>query len=285
MNMAQSMQKPALDKAVLKEQPGPESTLKILIAEDELPAYTRLCKLLTQLMEDRLDILGHVDSVAAAQNWFLENESPDVLFMDIHLADGSAFDFLKHSNIGCPVIFTTAYDQYALEAFKTDGIDYLLKPIKKSDLQDAMRKLNRFGRIFRPKEPAPSGEASLSQAAALTAAAYKKRFIVRYGEHIKTLDVDDIAYCFSTNKATCARTFSGHTYPLDYNLDALEASLDPVDFFRLNRQYLTHIRAINEMKTYSKGRVFVRLQPSAEDDLIVSSEKSSRFKRWLGGEI
>ncbi|HTN38537.1 MAG TPA: LytTR family DNA-binding domain-containing protein [Arachidicoccus sp.] len=255
-----------------------EKRIRAIIIEDEAPAYNRLCKLLDQVAPEQIEILDRLESITAARKWFAENPCPDLLFMDIHLADGSCFDLLKYIVIDCPIIFTTAYDQYTLEAFKTYGIDYLLKPVKKEDLLRALRKFNRFERIFGSVEPINEGITHPNPE-------YKKRFIIRYGEHIKTLDVGDIAYCFSTNKSTCARTFTGQTYPLDYNLDALEEMLDPVNFFRVNRQYLTHIRAIDEMKTYSKGRVFVSLNPPCEESLIVSSEKSAKFKRWLGGEL
>jgi DNA-binding LytR/AlgR family response regulator len=254
----------------------PENKRMAVIVEDEAPAYNRLCKLIEQVAPGQIEIVHCLDSISSARKWFAENPCPELIFMDVHLADGSCFDLLKNIVIGCPIIFTTAYDQYTLEAFKTDGIDYLLKPVKKDDLLRSLQKFNRFGHIF-----GNDGQAQVPS----SKQAYKKRFIIRYGEHIKTLDVSDIAYCFSTNKSTCARTFSGQTYPLDFNLDSLEELLDPVDFFRINRQYLAHIRAIDEMKTYSKGRVFVLLQPTAEENLIVSSEKSAKFKRWLGGEV
>lgn len=254
----------------------PERKKKAMIIEDEAPAYNRLCKLIEQVAPEQVEIVGRLDSIGAARKWFSENSCPDLLFMDVHLADGSCFDLLKTVIIDCPIIFTTAFDQYTLEAFKTDGIDYLLKPVKKDDLHRAFQKFNRLGHIFGNDEQTHTP--SLRQD-------YKKRFIIRYGEHIKTLDVSDIAYCFSINKSTCARTFTGQTYPLDFNLDGLEELLDPSDFFRINRQYLAHIRAIDEMKTYSKGRVFVLLQPATDESLIVSSEKSARFKRWLGGEL
>jgi two-component system LytT family response regulator len=266
------------------EKPAPfeleemEHPLKVVIIEDELPAFKRLSSLLQQVTRDNTEILVHLDSIAAAVPWLQNNEAPHVIFMDIHLADGSAFDLLKAVSVECPIIFTTAYDQYALEAFKTDGLDYLLKPIKKEDLMLSLQKRNRFAQIFKQKNIIIESSAKEGQT-------YKKRFIVRFGEHIKTLDVEEIAYCFSSHKATCACTFSGQVYPIDHNLDTLEQMLNPMDYFRINRQFITNIRAIKEMKTYSKGRVFLMLQPPTEESLIVSSEKSAKFKKWLGGEL
>lgn len=253
--------------------------LKVVIIEDELPAFKRLSSLLQQVTNDKTEVLVHLDSIAAAVPWLQNNDVPDVIFMDIHLADGSAFDLLKTIHVECPIIFTTAYDQYALEAFKTDGLDYLLKPIKKEDLILSLQKRNRFAQIFKQKHIANTASVKLEPQH------YKKRFIVRFGEHIKTLDVEEIAYCFSSHKATCACTFAGQVYPIDHNLDTLEQMLDPMDYFRINRQFITHVRAIKEMKTYSKGRVFLVLQPPTEESLIVSSEKSAKFKKWLGGEL
>lgn len=264
------------DTHVLEEL---DYVLKVIIIEDELPAFKRLSKLLQEATNNKIEILAHLDSVAASVTWLQNNPAPHIAFLDIHLADGSAFDLLKLTQPGCPVVFTTAYDQYALEAFKTDGLDYLLKPVKKEDLLLALQKRNRFAKLFNEKsEP---GETAITP----NTFSPKKRFIVRFGEHIKTLNVEEIAYCFSSHKATCACTFAGQVYPIDYNLDALEQMLDPMDYFRVNRQFITHIRAIKEMKTYSKGRVFLALQPPTEESLIVSSEKSARFKKWLGGEL
>ena len=269
----QDAEKP--DLFMLEEMEHP---LKVVVIEDELPAFKRLSNLLQQVTNGKVNILVHLDSIAAAVPWFQNNHIPDVIFMDIHLADGSAFDLLKVIHVDCPIIFTTAYDQYALEAFKTDGLDYLLKPIKREDLVLSLQKRNRFAQIFKQKNALPESAKNESQS-------YKKRFIVRFGEHIKTLDVDEIAYCFSSHKTTCACTFSGQVYPIDHNLDTLEQMLNPMDYFRINRQFITHIRAIKEMKTYSKGRVFLMLQPPTEESLIVSSEKSAKFKKWLGGEL
>jgi two-component system LytT family response regulator len=254
-----------------------EVALKALIIEDELPAYNRLSKLLPQATTQTITILDHLDSVKAAAKWFSENDPPDIAFVDIHLADGSAFDLLKSTKIDCPLIFTTAYDQYSMEAFKTNGIDYLLKPIKKVELQRALQKLQHLTTMLSQKE---SIEKLLSHEAE-----YKRRFIIRYGENIKTISAEEIAYCFSANKATCVCTFSGRTYPIDHNLDQLENMLNPIDFFRVNRQYIIHVHSIDEMKTYSKGRVFLTLKQLEKESLVVSSEKSAKFKRWLAGEF
>ena len=164
-----------------------------------------------------------------------------------------------------------------MDAFKASSVGYLLKPVKKEELKAALGKLDELKKLFN------KGEEKLAQA--LSQPDFKKRFVIRFGEHIKTLAVEDIAYCYSENKATFARTFEGRSYPMDHNLDALEHMLDPQQFFRINRQYLINLKSIDEMKTYSKARVIVTLKPPVKEAPVVSSERSADFKQWLAGEL
>ncbi len=253
--------------------------MRIVIIEDEQPAYKRLVKQLNELMPDA-EIVAQHDSVTGAKEWFEQNETPSVVFMDIHLADGSAFDLLKSIKIEAPVIFTTAYDQYAIEAFKVSGMGYLLKPIKADELKAAMDKLEQMKKMF-----SISAEKQSILLDALKQPEYKKRFMIRFGDNIKTVGTDEIAYFFSENKGTFARTFEERTYPIDNNLDALEQMLDPESFFRINRQYIISLLSIKEMKTYSKARVLVKLSPAVKEAPLVSSERSAAFKHWLAGEL
>ena len=250
--------------------------MNIVIIEDEPLAYERMAKLVKEIIPIS-QIVAHHDTVDAARRWFLQNPLPDLLLLDVQLSDGTAFDLLKLVNIDCPVIFTTAYDQYAIDAFTTTSIDYLLKPIKKTDLENAIQKLRKFQNIFHSPDP--------SKKTAHAAIEYKKRFVIRFGEHIKSLAVEDIAYCYSENKNTYARDAEGRIYPLDQNLDTLEEMLNPADFFRINRQYIITLKAINEMRTYSKAWVIVRFNPAVKEPPVVSSERAADFKKWLGGEI
>jgi two-component system LytT family response regulator len=249
--------------------------MNILIVEDELLAFNKLSKLVMENIPGAV-IIAHLDSISSAQSWFSQNPMPHAVLMDINLADGSAFDLLKLVKIDCPVIFTTAYDEYAIEAFKTSGIGYLLKPVKKDELLQAFQKLASFRNFFGTSKEGTTQD---------TPTDYKKRFVIRFGEHIKTLSTEEIAYCFSENKATYARTYEGRTYPMDYNLDALEAMLDPEHFFRINRQYIISLKAIDEMKTYSKARVIITLKPPVKEQPVVSSERAAQFKLWLAGEL
>lgn len=251
--------------------------MKIVVFEDEAPAFKRLSKLIAEVLPGS-EIIAHMDSVQAGRKWLAAHPAPDVIFMDIHLADGDAFDLLEGSEIISPIIFTTAYDRYALEAFKTTAIDYLLKPVHKEDLQRAVQKLSQFAPV------ATQAQQTVSHGEEATVGNYKKRFIIRYGEHIRTLATEDIAYFYSEHKATFAKSFEGRSYPIDYNLDALESLLTPESFFRINRQYIIQLSAIGEMKVFSKGRVIITLKPAAAEQPIVSSEKAARFKHWLGGE-
>ncbi len=249
--------------------------MRIVIIEDEKPAYNRLSKMIKELIPDCKEV-AHMDSVEASKKWFENNEMPDVVLLDIQLADGTGFDLLKQSHINCPIIFTTAYDQYALEAFKTTGIEYLLKPVKKDELDAAFKKIDKIKNFLTEDEKLVPLIPQVRE--------YKKRFIIRFGEHIKTLQAEDVAYFYSENKATFARTFENKNYPMDYNLDALEGVLNPQDFFRINRQYLINLQSIEDMKTYSKARVIVNLKPPVKELPVVSSERSADFKQWLGGD-
>lgn len=253
--------------------------MNVLIVEDELPAYNRLEKMLRELLPD-VNILAHMDSISGTQKWFQENPVPEIVFMDIHLADGSAFDLLEEIDIKAPIIFTTAYDEHAIDAFKVSGIGYLLKPIKKTELKAALDKLNNIKKIF-----SISKDQQDHLLESLKPVEYKKRFMVRFGDHIKTVPTSEIAYFYSENKATFAKTLEGKTYPIDNNLEGIEKILDPNEFFRINRQYIISLDSIAEMKTYSKARVLVKLKPEVKDPPLVSSERSASFKLWLGGEV
>ena len=252
--------------------------MNVVIIEDEAPARERLTELLMEVMPES-NIVAHHDTVKGACKWFSQNSLPDLVLLDVQLADGTAFDLLKLVKINCPIIFTTAYSKYALNAFKAKSIDYLLKPIKKTELEQALLKLKEFRNIF------TTTDTGSSQKITTQSAEYKKRFIIRFGEHIKTLAVENIAYCVSENKSTYAKSFDGLTYPMDHNLDSLEQMLDPQHFFRINRQYLINLKAIKEMKVYSKSRVIVKLDPPVKDPPIVSSERAADFKLWLAGDL
>lgn len=250
--------------------------MNVVIIEDEKPAYNRLQKLLKELLP-HVNIPAQLDSIRQTREWFMMSPDVDLVFLDIHLADGNAFDLLKSVTINAPIIFTTAYDNYTLEAFKTSSIDYLLKPLKKEELQQALEKLNLFKNILSADTASKSKVSSPQD--------YKKRFLIRFGEFIKTVPVTEIAYFYSENKATFAKTIDGRNFPIDQNLDALEEVLDPQEYFRINRQYIISVNAIDDMRTYTKARVVVKLNPPVKEVPVVSSERAADFKLWLAGEL
>jgi len=250
----------------------------ILIIEDEEAASQRLQKMVAEALP-QANILPPLVSIASAIDWFVHNTAPDLIFLDVHLADGQSFEIFKKVNVTSPVIFTTAYDEYALEAFKVNSIDYLLKPIKKEELKRAVEKFLTHSSSLQSGINFQKLISSLQ----LQPASYKERFVVKYGEHIKTIETNTSAYFYTENKANFLVTKDNKRFPIDYNLDQLEDLLDPKKFFRINRQFIIGFHAITEMFTYSKSRVLIKLNPPSKLETIVSSERSASFKSWLDG--
>jgi DNA-binding LytR/AlgR family response regulator len=210
--------------------------------------------------------------------WFRTHTEPDLVMSDIHLADGLSFEIFKQVNLSCPVIFTTAYDQYAIQAFKVNSIDYLLKPIKKAELAEALRKFKKM----QPVAP----QFDLSQLTALMGkqeADYLKRVVIRIGQQIKVLDIKDVAYFYIDEKIVFGVSFGKDRYPMDISLDQLEKQLDPERFFRINRGFIISLESIETMITYSKARIKIKLKPPCELESITSTERSAEFRDWLRG--
>ncbi len=252
--------------------------MKVLIVEDENAAARRLEKLLKDLAPDVV-VLAQTDSVESSVLWLENNPQPDLIFMDIHLADGASFDIFEHVNVKCPIIFTTAYDEYALQAFKVNAVDYLLKPIKSAELTAA---LHKYKQVFKP---APDYAALLETLKSQQNENYLQRMLIRFGHSLKLVDLSDAAYFYTKDKITFLITrSSSKRYPVDYPLDKLEEMLDKKVFFRINRQFIVNVNAIREMHPYSKSRVKVDLDPPTELETIVSTERSAEFKKWLVGE-
>ena len=260
-------------------------SLRALIVEDEPLAARRLRDLLAR-QTPPVAVLGTAESVAQAVELLEATQpAPDVLFLDIHLADGLSFELFEQTTVSCPVIFTTAYDQYALQAFRVNSVDYLLKPIDAEELAAAVAKL-RARLPATPAAPAldPVLLAQLVQQLQQTppAASYKTQFVVRVGEHLKVVPVEQAAYFFSLEKATFLQTTEGRKYVVDYSMDQLEGLLDPQRFFRLNRAYLAQQSAIQDIIHYTNSRLQTVLHPSPPDkQVLVSREKVSVFKNWL----
>ena len=261
----------------------PIMPLRALIVEDEPLAARRLVDMLARQFEP-VQILGTAESVVQAVQLLEAGPVPDVLFLDIHLADGLSFEIFEQVPVRCPVIFTTAYDQYALQAFKVNSVDYLLKPIDEADLTTALAKLRARLPAAAPAFD-PALLAQLVQQMQQTAPAgvpYKTQFVVRVGEHLKVVPVDQIAYFFSLEKATFLQTIEGRKFVVDHTMDQLETLLDPRRFFRLNRAYLAQQTAIHDIIHYTNSRLQTVLKPVAPDaQVLVSREKVQVFKSWL----
>ena len=250
--------------------------LKVLIIEDEAPASTRLFKMLTEI-DPNVKLLDTIVSVTTAIKWLNENEAPDLILSDIQLSDGISFEIFKEVPAPCPIIFTTAYDQYAIDAFKVNSIDYLLKPVKKQELEYA---LDRYKKFHSPQATSMSIEKLLQNYAGL-GSRYKNRFVVKYGEHIKTIPIEEIAYFYTEDKINFLTTFENRRFAIDFNLDSLEGMLEPKSYFRINRQFIISIKSIAEMFSYTKSRVLIKLNPPSKHETIVSTERSAEFKAWL----
>ena len=254
--------------------------MKLLIIEDERQPARRLQRQLAQLLP-RADVAPIIGSVEEAISVLSEPPFPDLIFMDIHLSDGDSFEILDHIRIPTPIIFTTAYDSYALQAFKANSIDYLLKPIKQEELQLALEKWQNLT----SGSHLPSEELTrmLRKMSAPEGSHYLKRLLIRFPEKIKAIDISKAAYFHVESRVTLMQLFDGKQYPVDFNLDQLERKLDPGKFFRANRKFLIRFEAIHQMHTYSKSRLRLELVPQYEGEIYVSSEKSAAFKRWLIG--
>lgn len=252
--------------------------MNLLIIEDEAAAARRLQSLIEKIAP-QARILDVLDCVDTAVSWLDSHEAPDLIFMDIHLADGSSFEIFREVEVSSPVIFTTAYDQYAIQAFKVNSVDYLLKPLKEEELRAALQKWSRH----QGSAPTPLDYQQLLQHLPAGEGSYQKRIVIRFGQHLKAIEITEAAYFFIESRVTVMRTHEGKEYPVDYNLDQLEEILDPARFFRINRKFIVQVNAIDQMYTHSKSRVRLVLKPPVDDDTIVSSERATRFKDWLKG--
>lgn len=252
-----------------------------LIIEDEKPA----ARLLQRKLE-KLDIAVKtmLHSVEESLHWFSNNDHPDLIFLDIQLSDGLSFEIFEKIDIKSAIIFTTAYDEYALKAFKLNSIDYLLKPIDEDDLEVAVTK-------FKTRLPKPSSETQnlqldFEQIRQMLSnpfeKVYKKRFTVKIGQHLKVITTEEIECFFSENKGTYIHTYDNRNYLIDSTLEILEQELDKKDFFRVSRKFIVPLPAIKEIQVYTNSRLKVILPTYKEDEVIVSREKVQDFKTWLG---
>ncbi len=260
--------------------------MRTLIIEDEYPAAERLQELI-QLVAPESNVVAILGSVAAADEWFARHPMPDLIFSDIQLSDGLVFETLERNNVNTPIVFITSFDHYAIRAFKLNGMDYLLKPVKEAELRTAIQKFrtlqagfsmqDHFHRLqnlietLKPDGPQPHKT-------------YKDRFLVKHKEQLVRVGTGEIAYFYTKNDITLLQKRDGGQYLVDYTLEELEDSLDPAVFFRLNRQLMVHIDAIGAIHLYFNKRLKVELDPQLNEDVIISKAKTPAFKRWLEGK-
>ncbi len=249
---------------------------KILLIEDEIPAAKRLKKLVLECCEGS-QILDVLDSVEDAVEWFQNHPTPDVVFMDIQLADGLSFSIFSKVEVNCPVIFTTAYDQYAIQAFKVNSIDYLLKPIEKDALHAAWQQFLRW-----PDQKDSDLQNLLANfQQQLQKPKFKERFLVKLGEQYKYIYTKDIAYFRSESSISYLVNTHNVSMIIDEKMDEIERLLNPSKFFRINRKYIIHIDAIDKIHTYLNSRLKLELKPVCKDEVIVARERVNAFKEWL----
>jgi DNA-binding LytR/AlgR family response regulator len=249
--------------------------IEVLIIEDEMPAAQRLRRMLEEL-DPSIRILGILESVSASVSWLSDHSPPDLLMLDIQLADGLSFDIFKKIHIDSFVIFTTAYDEYAIKAFELNSIDYLLKPVDKVKMEHALEK---YKKISPPQRPIDIQ--ALMEAMDHSRKRYKERFAVNVGTRIKSIETSQIAYFYSLEKSTFLCTVNDRHYPVDFALDKLEEVLDPSLFFRISRQYTVNYHSIDRINILSKSRVALHTKPPTKEPLLVSTARTHQFRQWL----
>lgn len=250
--------------------------MNVLIIEDEPQAAQRLETLMKKMVPGVV-ILEKVDSISKSVDWIKGHPAPDLILMDIQLADGISFMIFEQCEVKSPVIFTTAYDEYALKAFKVNSIDYILKPVDETELETALRKYWSLSADNRPNLKLDN----IEQAIQMLTRKFKSRFVIKVGEHLRSIEVTDILFFVSLEKATFCHTRENRKNILDFTLDELEDVLDPNSFFRINRKYIVSASAIQDMISYTNSRLKLILKNSDDNDVIVARERVQEFKEWL----
>ena len=248
--------------------------MNVLIVEDERPAAERLERALGEYSGD-INVLAHLQTVEDTVSWFRHHPDPDLMFLDVQLSDGLSLELFRHVQVTCPVVFTTAYDAYVLDAFECNSIDYLLKPIRQERLAQALQKYEKLRRHF-------GGDVAELLRQSAPKRSFKRRLLVQKGTSYVAIDTSAVRYAFSEEKLTFVIDAEGRRYLCEDALTALEEQLDPAEFFRLNRKYVARIDAVGSFRSGSRGRLRVDLLPDAGEEILVSQEKAARFKDWIG---
>lgn len=257
---------------------NPLKIMKALIIEDEKSAVRNLKSLLKEVAP-QCEVIGVIDSVSDAVSWFEANPLPDMVFMDIHLADGSSFEIFEYAQIDCPVIFTTAYDEYALKAFKVNSIDYLLKPIGESDLRQALEKFEKLHQATESRESLVALVRSMQRRDH-----YKTHFLIPYkGDKLIPLAISQVQYFCIVEGVTKAVISGSESYVLPYTLDELAERVDPELFFRANRQYLISRQSVRDIDLWFNNRLSINLKVPTDEKILVSKLRVNEFKTWFAG--
>ncbi|QDO95248.1 response regulator transcription factor [Formosa sediminum] len=254
--------------------------IKVLIIEDEIPAQ-RLLKETLQEIIIKTEVVGCANSIKSAINWFTNNPHPEIVLLDIQLSDGLSFEIFKQIKIDSMIIFTTAYDEYTLQAFKVNSLDYLLKPIDKEELQTAFEKYNRYNKKISTEQYATINFNELSQLIKTGKSNYRKRFLIQSNESFFYLPIEDIALFHSMQGITFAVTFEKREYPVNFSLESLKEQLNPDFFFKVNRQYIVNINAIKKVHSYFNRKLKLEIKPTYIHDILVGKDKASAFKKWI----
>jgi DNA-binding LytR/AlgR family response regulator len=254
--------------------------MKVLIIEDEQPAAQQLKKMLTQT-DPSVSVIEIIDSVESAVKWLRTFPAPDAIFMDIQIADGLSFDIFHHVEVTSPVVFTTAFDQYAIKAFKVNAVDYLLKPIDEDELGEVLDKLKK--RKAATTTPIDNSLFLKSLLQDFSKKDYKQRFLIKTGQNLTTVETEDIAYFFSEDGVCQFFQFSNKKHIVEHTLDELESLLNPKDFFRINRKLFVNIKSIQKISPHFNSRLKLSLTPQYGDEILVARERVNDFKAWLGG--
>lgn len=259
--------------------------MKVLIIEDEELAVKKLRKTL-QSVDDTAEVVGVADSIRSSVNWLENNPTPDLILMDIELADGQSFEIFDKTDVKSTVIFTTSYDEYALKAFKVNSIDYLLKPVQKEDLEAAIEKFRNLKKVYGGSDnnTTPMSVDSLVKELQqkLQPKEYRKRFLVKHAQKLVSVEVEEIAYFYSDGRLNFFKTDDNKKYVVDYTMDELEEMLDPNQYFRISRSFYVSVNCIDQIHDYFGNRLLLNLKPAVDKESIVSREKVTDFKKWMG---
>lgn len=253
--------------------------MKILIVEDEELAVKKLRKTLAEV-EETAEITGTTDSIKSTVEWLQDNTQPDLILMDIELADGQSFEIFNLVEVKCPVIFTTSYDEFALKAFKVNSVDYLLKPIQKEELRSALDKFKKLNGGAKTDVSIDSLVKELQQK--LQPKEYRKRFLVKHAQRLVSIEVDDIAYFYSDGRLNFFKTNDNKKFVVDYTMDELEEMLNPEKYFRISRSFYVSVESIEKIDDYFGNRLILQLNPGVDKEALVSREKVTDFKKWMG---